>query len=140
MYALKYPLLTHTPLLKKKIILTQFHMTLTGLKTRKLLLCLPKNNIKKYMISTSVKRLQFFLPNFIFLNFGNVLVIQTVRCLLCVTKLLMNQVVQTMAILRKHPTNLHWERYHSKYLIIKHYGQSCVLKQYKLPKLLFWCP
>lgn len=82
-------------------------MTLTGLKTRKLLLCLPKNNIKKYIISTSVKRLQFFLPNFIFLNFGNVLVIQTVRCLLCVTTLLMNQVVQTMTILRKHPTNLH---------------------------------
>lgn len=34
----------------KKNILTQFHMTLTGLKTRKLLLCLPKNNIKKYRI------------------------------------------------------------------------------------------
>lgn len=34
----------------KKIILTQFHMTLTCLKTRKLLLCLPKNNIKKYRI------------------------------------------------------------------------------------------
>lgn len=92
--------------LKKKIILTQFPMTLKGLKTRKLLLCLSKNNIKNKWFKL-LSKLQFFLPNCIFLNFGNVLVIQTVWCLLCVTKLLKNQVVQTMTILRKHPTNLH---------------------------------
>lgn len=122
------------------VSLRRNHMTLTGLKTRKLLLCLPKNNITKIQDLNFCQKITILFAKFNFFNFGNVLVIQTVRCLLCVTKLLMNQVVQTMAILRKHPTNLHWERYHSKYLIITRYGQSCVLKQYKLPKLLFWCP